>query len=131
MLATPLMSNGWAIASAVFFFSSRRRHTRLVSDWSSDVCSSDLVRLRHPPPTHGASWRSLAHRRPPGHRTGASVWEDALNHHLKATCGHETTGRIKGIPGAFGVTQRKALKPLPFPSALGGAVVKPDVTGGR
>src|SRR5262249_42862434 len=25
----------------VFFFSSRRRHTRLVSDWSSDVCSSD------------------------------------------------------------------------------------------
>src|SRR5262249_60130682 len=28
----------------VFFFSSRRRHTRLVSDWSSDVCSSDLLR---------------------------------------------------------------------------------------
>src|SRR5437016_11566596 len=26
-----------------FFFSSRRRHTRLVSDWSSDVCSSDLL----------------------------------------------------------------------------------------
>src|SRR5437016_11751574 len=28
-----------------FFFSSRRRHTRLVSDWSSDVCSSDLRML--------------------------------------------------------------------------------------
>src|SRR5690242_21277633 len=28
----------------VFFFSSRRRHTRLTCDWSSDVCSSDLVR---------------------------------------------------------------------------------------
>src|SRR5215213_10501784 len=28
-----------------FFFSSRRRHTRLVSDWSSDVCSSDLSRV--------------------------------------------------------------------------------------
>src|SRR5262249_23328596 len=27
---------------ASFFFASRRRHTRLVSDWSSDVCSSDL-----------------------------------------------------------------------------------------
>src|SRR5690242_21435847 len=26
----------------VFFFSSRRRHTRLTCDWSSDVCSSDL-----------------------------------------------------------------------------------------
>src|SRR5262249_57243351 len=34
------------------FFSSRSRHTRLVSDWSSDVCSSDLpigyLRLIHP-----------------------------------------------------------------------------------
>src|SRR5256885_1136422 len=27
-----------------FFFSSRRRHTRLQGDWSSDVCSSDLSR---------------------------------------------------------------------------------------
>src|SRR2546427_975264 len=26
-----------------FFFSSRRRHTRFDCDWSSDVCSSDLV----------------------------------------------------------------------------------------
>src|SRR4029077_5684156 len=30
----------------LFFFSSRRRHTRFKCDWSSDVCSSDLVRLR-------------------------------------------------------------------------------------
>src|SRR5262249_59619097 len=29
--------------SVFFFFSSRRRHTRLVSDWSSNVCSSDLT----------------------------------------------------------------------------------------
>src|SRR5256885_13182633 len=27
---------------SLFFFSSRRRHTRLQGDWSSDVCSSDL-----------------------------------------------------------------------------------------
>src|SRR5215204_7255853 len=27
-----------------FFFSSRRRHTRSLCDWSSDVCSSDLLR---------------------------------------------------------------------------------------
>src|SRR6266571_6049712 len=35
---------------ACFFFSSRRRHTRLTCDWSSDVCSSDLSirsRFRH------------------------------------------------------------------------------------
>src|SRR5262249_58551828 len=35
-----------ALDADVFFFSSRRRHTRLVSDWSSDVCSSDLRRHR-------------------------------------------------------------------------------------
>src|SRR5256886_13028715 len=28
---------------SVFFFSSRRRHTRFDCDWSSDVCSSDLL----------------------------------------------------------------------------------------
>src|SRR5256885_11253162 len=33
----------------MFFFSSRRRHTRLQGDWSSDVCSSDLVtHMTHP-----------------------------------------------------------------------------------
>src|SRR5260370_33539676 len=30
-------------ACLVFFFSSRRRHTRFKCDWSSDVCSSDLI----------------------------------------------------------------------------------------
>src|SRR5450631_4864767 len=31
------------------FFSSRRRHTSLTCDWSSDVCSSDLKRINLPP----------------------------------------------------------------------------------
>src|SRR6266480_2308669 len=31
------------VISCSFFFSSRRRHTRLTCDWSSDVCSSDLL----------------------------------------------------------------------------------------
>src|SRR6266702_5745611 len=30
----------------IFFFSSRRRHTRWPRDWSSDVCSSDLLRVQ-------------------------------------------------------------------------------------
>src|SRR5699024_11489144 len=30
------------VISVLFFFSSRRRHTRSKRDWSSDVCSSDL-----------------------------------------------------------------------------------------
>src|SRR5437868_14596843 len=33
-----------------FFFSSRRRHTRSKRDWSSDVCSSDLL---------SAAWRRI------------------------------------------------------------------------
>src|SRR5256885_11173257 len=45
----------------LFFFSSRRRHTRLQGDWSSDVCSSDLSgtarivdgRCANPPPWSG------------------------------------------------------------------------------
>src|SRR6266403_2801516 len=31
------------LLSIFFFFSSRRRHTRSLRDWSSDVCSSDLM----------------------------------------------------------------------------------------
>src|SRR2546421_3144876 len=36
-------SVGGIVVSLRFFFSSRRRHTRSDRDWSSDVCSSDLV----------------------------------------------------------------------------------------
>src|SRR5439155_17551543 len=32
----------------IFFFSSRRRHTRWPRDWSSDVCSSDLFEGEYP-----------------------------------------------------------------------------------
>src|SRR5207253_7163922 len=35
------------ILTFFFFFSSRRRHTRWPRDWSSDVCSSDLLALRN------------------------------------------------------------------------------------
>src|SRR5256885_10207986 len=41
-----------------FFFSSRRRHTRLQGDWSSDVCSSDLK----------LPFEVLAQRRRPGQK---------------------------------------------------------------
>src|SRR5699024_11328262 len=41
-----------------FFFSSRRRHTRSKRDWSSDVCSSDLV---YPAGGLSASLAALTH----------------------------------------------------------------------
>src|SRR5256885_10576634 len=54
-----------AMAVIVFFFSSRRRHTRLQGDWSSDVCSSDL-------PDRAARGRSAPRRaRGRGHAPGA------------------------------------------------------------
>src|SRR5437762_2957860 len=60
-----------------FFFSSRRRHTRYIGDWSSDVCSSDLRRprpratsVRSKQPSRSSAtrrtrpWRSGARRSP-------------------------------------------------------------------
>src|SRR3712207_9534798 len=47
--------------AGVFFFSSRRRHTRYWRDWSSDVCSSDLG-----PPA--GSPRAVADHGPDGQR---------------------------------------------------------------
>src|SRR5438046_7867968 len=59
----------------VFFFSSRRRHTRLVSDWSSDVCSSDLactaLITRDALPISGSSVDVV----PPGGVTVYSGWK--------------------------------------------------------
>src|SRR5262245_64773620 len=47
-----------------FFFSSRRRHTRCLSDWSSDVCSSDLVHIHKRTWEYDEGLRVLcAHRR--------------------------------------------------------------------
>src|SRR5207245_3730500 len=40
-----------------FFFSSRRRHTRCYRDWSSDVCSSDLIRVISDQKNTAMAWR--------------------------------------------------------------------------
>src|SRR5256885_4284306 len=47
--------------SKVFFFSSRRRHTRLQGDWSSDVCSSDLYALEVQGPTGKVTLEVVKH----------------------------------------------------------------------
>jgi len=40
------------VSCLCFFFSSRRRHTRSLCDWSSDVCSSDLRQIKRHTLTH-------------------------------------------------------------------------------
>src|SRR6266511_5161360 len=60
-----------------FFFSSRRRHTRFSRDWSSDVCSSDLVTTTFngyfAAVVAGASANCKLRRGTIGVRAGASV----------------------------------------------------------
>src|SRR5438876_9782583 len=53
----------------IFFFSSRRRHTRWTGDWSSDVCSSDLAAkfgLTEAEVTAVVSFYTMYKRRPVG-----------------------------------------------------------------
>src|SRR2546429_2563534 len=51
----------------VFFFSSRRRHTRCSRDWSSDVCSSDLIEVLGLDLADGEAIRALVKRYQPHH----------------------------------------------------------------
>src|ERR1035437_9847004 len=50
------------MVTVIFFFSSRRRHTRYWRDWSSDVCSSDLV-YQNRQRVRGSYGKSLLRRR--------------------------------------------------------------------
>src|SRR5205814_5382670 len=76
----------WYCFFYFFFFSSRRRHTRCLSDWSSDVCSSDLLAIvevlkRFPDSRAPFLARHLRSRRPDRFPTDASAAE-ALEHPL-------------------------------------------------
>src|SRR3712207_7005623 len=66
------------MVSVVFFFSSRRRHTRYWRDWSSDVCSSDLSA----PTAPSAEPEASAGRHEPGHAGGAA--DGGLAHVVRA-----------------------------------------------
>src|SRR6266508_4820315 len=50
------------IRDEFFFFSSRRRHTRWPRDWSSDVCSSDLLRALLVPGTGIVDYGQVAEK---------------------------------------------------------------------
>src|SRR5699024_11712570 len=48
----------------IFFFSSRRRHTRSKRDWSSDVCSSDLLSRANRKIAYPANFQLIAAMNP-------------------------------------------------------------------
>src|SRR5437879_13010648 len=74
------MRNGTCLVFILmFFFSSRRRHTRYIGDWSSDVCSSDLSSPPRSPsraPGHAHPWWRRSRRgryRKRGTRAGGGL----------------------------------------------------------
>src|SRR5437879_10786474 len=102
--------------SEFFFFSSRRRHTRYIGDWSSDVCSSDLrelvlvgavvERVRFPP--HAAEHLMGMH-------PGARRAEDRLGHEGRQqapSLRHCLDGVLEGheMVGAFRSEERRVGK---------------------
>src|SRR6266446_4341609 len=76
-----------------FFFSSRRRHTRLQGDWSSDVCSSDLQS-----PIAAAYDRTPLHAQYQWHRTAISKCVDRLDE--PRPTGFRFLGELKSSRGS-------------------------------
>src|SRR5690349_25086271 len=85
-------------AVKAFFFSSRRRHTRSLRDWSSDVCSSDLHDAvlvgAHRPPIHvvaeiGAGGEILLELRSEERRVGKECRSRRSPDHYKKKSAHD------------------------------------------
>src|SRR3712207_5565159 len=75
----------------IFFFSSRRRHTRYWRDWSSDVCSSDLCFETSRPTTHSDPTYEV----------------DGITHYC-----------VANMPGAVPITSTRALTNATLPYVL-------------
>src|SRR5207245_4697955 len=62
----------YQLGCCLFFFSSRRRHTRCYRDWSSDVCSSDLTPIPALPLLPPRLFRALP--TPPSPAPSSASW---------------------------------------------------------
>src|SRR2546427_7644157 len=97
-----------------FFFSSRRRHTRFDCDWSSDVCSSDLV---WPGPPPRSPWPSDTGQRAPSSPgspahpcTGPTGWSTPATGAV--SCSEEPPGGSETLhPAALGAGPWSSMAP--------------------
>src|SRR5438034_8574536 len=93
-----------------FFFSSRRRHTRSLCDWSSDVCSSDLRRSsrpRSPGSPVAVSIGLSAYREAPPAFARAGLhpippWPDKGRKQLRSETMHDVSERQPASAGQIG-----------------------------
>src|SRR5437867_6995213 len=90
-----------SLCKVVFFFSSRRRHTRSYGDWSSDVCSSDLG--SHQEVELGAVFSARI-----GHREGsAAAWNSRGGARISREFdGDVLPGNFARLPAALGTVFR-------------------------
>src|SRR5690606_39614735 len=68
----------------LFFFSSRRRHTRFSRDWSSDVCSSDLATIANEAATQAVALGVVVGAHLPGTGSGQLVIVGLTFHSFQA-----------------------------------------------
>src|SRR2546429_5772294 len=85
-------------ARCFFFFSSRRRHTRCSRDWSSDVCSSDLLAA----PSEDSRFAPARNNRGPTglRRESAALAGDLMPWQFQAAAAaHHLTPKGVSLPG--------------------------------
>src|SRR5256886_8936581 len=82
------MPSGARDSCMIFFFSSRRRHTRFDCDWSSDVCSSDLTGIRERRISH-VGLEELAYVAAARALAAAGIPGGSIELIVFGTCSHE------------------------------------------
>src|SRR2546422_10384310 len=105
----------------LFFFSSRRRHTRCSRDWSSDVCSSDLSCIAVLGNTNAGS--------PPGLSAAVQISNNTL-YDCGARQNPDSGGMTTGTSGAIAVAMNNnILFSLPGETYFTGSSKTANVTG--
>src|ERR1017187_10768159 len=83
-----------------FFFSTRRRHTRYIGDWSSDVCSSDLLFCARRGTAVTRAYQPTRAAQDPGVDRGTESCVAGLETSLQSTpVASRASPTVDGLPG--------------------------------